>query len=193
MKKLSVLFIAGALSMALNAQKIVLRSGSLAPLKSVKEIGVTFSYNDMRVGKMSESEYLDKKGDDYNKKEPGRGDQWRKAWKDDRTNRFEPKFLELINKYGNNWKFTKGKSPIYIDVQTIYTEPGFNVGVARASAIINADVTVYSGDAEIAKLTIVKAPGATFGGYDFDTGVRIAESYAAAGKGLGKFFAKKAK
>ena len=42
----------------------------------------------------------------------------------------------------------------------------------------------------IAKISIQKAPGRTFGGYDFDTGERIAESYADAGKALGKFIRK---
>jgi len=45
----------------------------------------------------------------------------------------------------------------------------------------------------IAKISIDDVAGQTFGGYDFDTGVRLQESYAKAGKELGKFLRKKLK
>jgi len=35
-------------------------------------------------------------------------------------------------------------------------------------------------------------PGTTFTGYDYDTGLRIAEAYAKCGKSLGAFLSKKA-
>ena len=38
----------------------------------------------------------------------------------------------------------------------------------------------------IAKYSIKNAPGRTFGGNDYDTGARIEEAYAAAGKHFGK-------
>jgi hypothetical protein len=43
----------------------------------------------------------------------------------------------------------------------------------------------------VAKVSIQKAPGRSFFGSDYDTGERIAESYADAGKGLGKFIKSK--
>jgi len=39
----------------------------------------------------------------------------------------------------------------------------------------------------IAVISIDRAPGRTFGGNDFDTGTRLTESYASAGKAQAKF------
>ena len=39
----------------------------------------------------------------------------------------------------------------------------------------------------IARISVLNCPGRTFGGNDYDTGERIQEAYAVAGKGLGKF------
>ena len=41
-------------------------------------------------------------------------------------------------------------------------------------------------DKVLAKLSVDDALGRTFGGNDYDTGVRLAEAYADAGKALGK-------
>jgi hypothetical protein len=46
-------------------------------------------------------------------------------------------------------------------------------------------------DKVLATISIEKAPGRTFGGEDYDAGIRIAESYADAGKYLAKFIMKK--
>lgn len=193
MKKLFIIALAGVFSVSLNAQKIKVTSGSLSALAGVKEVGVIFDYSEMRVGKKSEDSYVLEKVAKYNEKEPGRGDQWAKSWTNDREARFEPNFFELINKYGKNWTFSKGKKDVYLKFHTIYTEPGWNIGISRSNAIINAVITVYSGGSEVAEITMIGAAGRTFGGYDFDTGVRISECYALAGKSLGKFLVKKAK
>lgn len=195
MKKLAFLLLLGASSIALNAAgpKIKLQSGSLAPLSGVKEVGLVFDYSNMRVGKMSESAYVEEKSAKYNAKEAGKGDQWAKAWVNDREARFEPKFIELINKNSKLRSFQKGESNAYLKVHTIFTEPGFNVGVARANASVNMNIHVMVGGSEVALISIVGAYGYTFGGFDFDTGTRISEAYAVAGKYLGKFLDKKAK
>lgn len=193
MKRFALLVMAGVCTLTLNAQKIKLTNGSLSALVGVKEVGVIFSYENMRVGKMTESEYLADRSAKYNEKEPGKGDQWKKSWVNDREARFEPKFIELLNKYGKNWTFKKGTAPVYIKFHTIFTEPGFNVGVMRKDAVVNGNIHIYSGNSEVATLTLVGAYGGVYGGFDFDTGVRISESYAIAGKGLAKFLAKKAK
>jgi len=195
MKKLAFLLLLGASSIALNAAgpKIKLQSGSLAPLSGVKEVGLVFDYSNMRVGKMSESAYVEEKSAKYNAKEAGKGDQWAKAWVNDREARFEPKFIELINKNSKLRSFQKGESNAYLKVHTIFTEPGFNVGVARANASVNMNIHVMVGGSEVALISIVGAYGYTYGGFDFDTGTRISEAYAVAGKYLGKFLDKKAK
>ncbi|MCG9910028.1 MAG: hypothetical protein MH137_01900 [Flavobacteriales bacterium] len=199
MKRTFALFIGVAfLASGVSAQKIKLVSGKLGFLKSEKSIAIEYDYSQMGVGKFkSEQDYLDKKSDEYNKKEPGKGDQWKQAWKNDRASRFQPKFEELLNK--NTEKlgpvFGGGASgtPVVMVVKTTYTEPGYNIAISRAPAMINLEITFKQNGAEAAKITLKGAPGATFGGYDFDTGLRIGEAYAKAGKELGKFITKMAK
>ena len=41
-------------------------------------------------------------------------------------------------------------------------------------------------------MKVLNAPGTTFMGYDFDTGLRISEAYAKAGKEIAGYLAKKA-
>ncbi|PSL46762.1 hypothetical protein CLV51_103744 [Chitinophaga niastensis] len=186
-----------ALSLSASAQKIKLEDGELSMLKGETKINVLYTYDSLSVGKFdNEDDYINKKVTEYNKKEPGRGDTWVKAWRSDRVKRFEPKFDELFNKQGKlqvgNYKDAK----YTLIFHTTFVEPGWNVGVARKKAKIDAEaLIVESADKSkvLAKVTIDGAPGGTFGGYDFDTGTRLAESYAISGKKLGKFIKKKAK
>lgn len=55
--------------------------------------------------------------------------------------------------------------------KTDFTEPGFNVGVMRKNAVISGEawiVETANKDHIIAKISVDKALGRTFGGYDFD-------------------------
>ncbi len=62
-------------------------------------MNVEYDYSEFGVGKfVTEQEYLDKKSAEYNAKEAGKGDAWKKAWVEDRKYRYEPKFEELFNK-----------------------------------------------------------------------------------------------
>ena len=82
-----------------------------------------------------------------------------------------------------------------IEVNTDFTEPGFNVGVVRKNAAIDLTCKVYNiatGE-EVAVIKIKKSSANDFLGTDFDTGYRIQECYAKAGRELAKFFIKKAK
>jgi hypothetical protein len=151
----------------------------------------------MGVGKFAtEDEYLAKKKEDYNKKEPGRGETWERSWKADRKNRFEPRFKELFTKYSD---ITIGDFPeekYTLIFKTTYTEPGYNIYVSRKNAEIDGEawlVETANPSKVIAKLAVQNCPGRTFGGDDYDTGLRIEESYATAGKGLGKFIDKQLK
>lgn len=177
--------------------KIKLTSGSLASLKG-KTVLVKFDYASMGVGKFkSEADYITKKKGEYNAKEAGRGDQWEKAWKNDRSSRFEPKFMELITKSGGNSGVTfvtSGAADYTMTVKTTFTEPGYNIVISRAPALINTinTITDKSG-ASVAVVTVTKATGSTFGGYDYDTGLRIMEAYALTGKVIGALFTKSLK
>lgn len=180
-----------ALSLGSIAQRIKVIEGDLAPLKGESSISTEFTYDNMKVGKnSSEAEYIAKKTEDYNKKEPGRGDKWAKEWVADRKARFEPKFNELFEQ--GSEKTVKKDAKYTLVYKTIYTEPGYNAGILRKNAETNAEVWIMESASKkvIAKLTVEKALGRTFGGFDFDTGTRIAECYADAGKALGKYIRK---
>lgn len=187
-KPLGLLF-ALAISLGISAQRIKLVEGDLSVLKSEQKINTEFTYDNMRVGKYDkEADYISDKTESLNKKEPGRGDTWAKAWVNDRKERFEPKFNELFEKSSN--MSTSKDAKYTLIFKTITTEPGFNIGITRKNAEINAEVLVVetaNRDKVIAKATVQKAVGRTFGGYDFDTGERLSEAYADAGKALGKF------
>ena len=175
-----------------NAQKIKLREGDYSVIKGQASISVEFVYDGMSVGSYTdENEYIQKKKDDYNKKEPGSGDRWAKAWVADRKTRFEPAFKEKFEEYSK--MLIKPNSKYTMIFKTTSTEPGYNIYIKRKNAEIDAEVTIVETadrNKVIAVISISNAPGRTFGGYDYETGVRIAESYEVSGKRLGIFIEK---
>ncbi|MCF0042622.1 hypothetical protein [Dyadobacter fanqingshengii] len=181
------------------AQRVDLRSGDVAVLSGQKIVNIEYDYSEFGVGKFAtEKEYLDKKSAEYNAKEAGKGDTWKKAWVDDRKNRFEPKFEELFNKgmadKGMQAVQSRPDATYTLIVRTKFVEPGFNVGVMRKNAYVDYEVDLVESankSAKVAQLNLRNVPGGQFGGFDFDTGVRIAESYAKAGKSLAAFLDKK--
>ncbi|KAA2241959.1 hypothetical protein F0L74_19060 [Chitinophaga agrisoli] len=189
--KLSAALLVAMMASNANAQKLKLTEGDLSALKGQTELNSEFTYDGLRVGKFDkEDDYIHKKTEEYNGKEAGRGDTWAKAWKDDREARYEPKFSELFNEYAG-LKMNHNKSAKYTLIfKTSFIEPGYNVGVWRKNASMDGEVWIVetaNPSKPVAKISVEKAQGRVFGGFDFDTGVRIAEAYADAGKALGKF------
>ncbi|MCO6459950.1 MAG: hypothetical protein J5I59_00985 [Saprospiraceae bacterium] len=177
------------------AQKVKL-DGNVDFLKNVKQVELAYKYDKMGVGKFKDgNEYVAKKTAEYNKKEAGKGDKWAEAWVSDRESRYQPHFEEQLNNYCSKIEFGENVgSDIKMTVETTFTEPGFNIGITRKSASIDLVVTFTDKSGkELATLTIQKVPGRDAFGYDFDTGVRIEEAYAKAGKEIGQFLTKKLK
>lgn len=200
MKQLLKLTLAAAittLSVTGYAQKIKLEDGNLDFLKNEKSVNVEFVYDNVKVGKYdNEKDYIDKKKEDMNKKEAGTGDKWAKAWIDDRDNRYKPKFEELFVKGNPLQVDDKGTAKYTLIYKTTFLEPGYNVGVMRKNAAHNAEVFIVetaNKSKVLARISLDKAQGRDFWGTDFDTGYRIAETYADAGKALGAFIEKKTK
>lgn len=183
------------------AQRIDLRSGDVAVLSGQKTVNVEYDYSGFGVGKFAtEQEYIDKKTAEYNSKEAGKGDTWAKTWVADRKNRYEPKFEELFNKGMEEKGLTAVQSrpdaQYTLIVRTKFVEPGFNVGVMRKNAYVDYEIDLVESankSKKVAEIGMRNVPGGQFGGFDFDTGVRIAESYAKAGKSLAAFLDKKLK
>nr|WP_294859223.1 hypothetical protein [uncultured Fluviicola sp.] len=197
--KLSLLFVAG-LSFTSMAQKIRTESGDLSFLKGQTELNVKYDFSDFQVGGFSsEGEYKNKKIKEYNEKEAGRGDTWEKSWERDKKERFPNKFEELFDK-GLTGKIhpaqNNEKATYTLIVKTTFVEPGFNIGVMRRSAAVAFEyIFVESGDESkvLAKLKQPDVPGSQFGGYDYDTGARISESYAKGAKMLAAYMLKNIK
>jgi hypothetical protein len=187
------LFALGLMAMtSAIGQKVKLIEGDLSAVKNEKSINTEFTYDKMKVGKFDdEAEYVSKKKEEYNKKEAGRGDTWATRWVDDREERFEPQFNELFEKTAMMTITPKSKYTLIY--KTTFTEPGFNIGVMRKNATIDGEawiVETADRNKVIAKISVAKAPGRIFGGFDFDTGERIQEAYAMAGRAVAKMIVK---
>ncbi|MFT4019864.1 MAG: hypothetical protein QM668_23065 [Agriterribacter sp.] len=191
--KLPLLILVLCISISSFAQRIKVLEGDIpADFKDQKSVNTEFTYENIGVGKYDkEEDYIKAKTEEYNQKEPGRGDNWAKSWIADRKNRFEPKFDELFTKYSD---LTLNKNSKYtIIFHTTFLEPGFNIGITRKNAIINGEALIVetaNKSKVLAKISIDKAPGKSFWGNDYDTGERLSECYATAGRAVGKFVKK---
>ena len=192
MKKITRVFAVFAMAflfLQANAQKVKTNSGNPEILKAETTLNIEFVYDNLSVGKFkSEAEYIKAKTEEYNKKEAGKGDTWAASWARDKAARFEPKFKELFN---INSGMTESKSAKYTLIfKTLSIEPGYNIGISRKNAEIDAEVWIVetdNRDKKVCTLSISNVPGGTAFGYDFDTGLRISEAYANAGKKLAKY------
>jgi hypothetical protein len=189
MKKLTGLLLLSFLfSLQVGAQKVKTTSGSDDILKSESSINIEFKYENITVGKYkNEQDYITAKTEEYNKKEAGKGDSWAASWKNDRESRYEPKFIELFKINSGMSVLTDAKYTMI--VKTVSIEPGWNIGISRKNAEIDLEVWIVetaNKSSKLASFTINNVPGGTAFGYDFDTGLRISEAYAKAGKSIGK-------
>ena len=185
---------------AVQAQKIKVIKGDLDFLKNQTSILLEYDYSDMAVGKFDkEEDYLAKKVPEYNEMEAGKGDKWKENWLADRDARFHPKFEELLNNYttksGCNFAQTNKDAKYTLILKTVFTEPGWNIGISRRDAMINVEikfVETASPENVVAVMTMSNVPGRGAMGNDYDTGFRISEAYAKCGKSLGAYLMKKA-
>ena len=182
-------------SLHVVAQKIKTREGDPAVLKNESNINIEFTYENISVGKFAnEQDYIKKKTDEYNAKDPGRGDIWAKNWINDREARYEPKFNDLFAITSHKTISKDAKYTLIFKTKSI--EPGYNIAGGmipfggRKNAEINAEVWIVetaNRANKIAVISVENAPGGVWAGYDYDTGTRIAESYAISGKKLAKY------
>jgi hypothetical protein len=166
-------------------------------IKGETSIALVFTYDDLKVGKLSESDYITREMMERNDKKRGTGEEWLKAWKEDRSRRYEPKFEKLFNKaamelFGAQAKINATDPKYTIKVSTSIIEPGFNVGVTRKPAMVSMRITLVetaNPSTVIYECTLLKSPGSSIGN-DFDAGERISEAYAKAGKEFAQFIYK---
>lgn len=197
--KTKTLLIALFITSFIFAQKAKVLDGSFKNLKGITEYNLEFDYSDLEIPKYkSEEEFLADKMKKRDEKEPGTGQKFKDSWFADREARYEPKFIESFNKRYDNIKVNKGldNATYTMKVHTTLLYAGYNVGVMRQNAKIDAVITVYKTDNPDEILLSVKytrAEGGGAMGYDFNSGYRISECYAKLAKTLAKTIAKKAK
>lgn len=195
MKKLfSLMMLAGALFVTTQSKAQEVTKGSLAFLKDVPELNVSFVYTKLRIGELGKEEtYIKKKKAEKEAKEPGKGDEWEKAWYADREQHYHPKFKELFTK---NCDIKLGEnlpSKYVMVVDTKFIEPGWNVGVKSAYAEIELDIMICDTanmKKPICKIRVDREKG---GKGRYDSGMSIGDAYARAGKDLGKLVKKQIK
>lgn len=172
-----------------TAQKVKTISGNPEILKSESTVNIEFAYDNLSVGKYdNEKAYVAAKTEEYNKKEPGKGNTWAKSWATDKAGRYEPKFIELFTLTSGMMVNKDAKYTLIFKTTSI--EPGYNIGISRKNAEIDAEIWIVetaNRDNKAATFTLKNVPGGTAFGYDFDTGLRISEAFANSGKKMGKY------
>ncbi|MEE4256649.1 MAG: hypothetical protein V2I47_06410 [Bacteroidales bacterium] len=196
---LSILAI-GLFSSQASAQKIKVVTGDLSSFAGLTEINVEYNYDDMGVGKFkTEEAYIEKKKNEYNEDEPGKGDRWEEEWHADKENTYQMKFEQLFNlvmiseETGMEVGFFPSSDYTLI-VKTTFLEPGFNIGISRKDASINVEIMLVKTEEPgniITQVNMEKVPGRGAMGGDFDTEYRIGEAYAKCGKELAQYIYKK--
>jgi hypothetical protein len=186
-------------SIAVKAQKMVQEKGDVKMLVGETKLLVSYDFDELDMGKEgSESDYLKKKQDALNAKEPGKGDKFVEGWKKNQKERYEPKFEELFNKAikGKMSLSESNKDAKYkLIVKTLTLYPGYNIGISKMPAYVSFAfiiVETANPDKELSKIVVKNVVGSQMMGYDFDAGSRLQESYAKAGKMLAGYFLKKA-
>jgi len=199
-KQLSIIAFVLIATMAYG-QKVKVQEGSFKALKGITEYNLEFDYEGVMIPKYdSEEEFLADKMAKREEKKPGDGERFKADWFGDRDAHYEPKFVESFNKRWKKNEITVGEDMISAEytmkVKTTLMWAGYNVGVIRKNAKIEAIVSVYetanpSNVLWAAKYT--KVEGGSFGGYDFDSAQRIGEGYAKLAKTVAANIKKKAK
>lgn len=197
MRKVTILTLLFVSSFAM-AQKMTVLSGDFKNLKGISEYNLVFDYSNLKVDKFdTEEEFLADKM--KKREEKGTDEDFKKSWFSDRQERYEPKFIESFNKrFDGQIKADKNLASAKHTalVKTTWLYPGYNVGVMRQPAKLDAIITVTEKTNPSNVLLSVryeKALGNGAMGYDFNSGYRISEAYAKLAKEFAAHINKKAK
>jgi hypothetical protein len=166
-----------------------MEEGSFKILFEEKTVDLQFTYDSLQVGKYKvESDYVNKKVTEMNKKQEGKGDEWGKEWITQRKEKFEPAFTEAFKtssglNISNEAKYT-------LIFHTTYIEQGFSTSgilVHKNPEVRGELILVETNDQHkiVAKASITKAMGKA--GPHFETGDHVDEAYFEAGNEAGAF------
>jgi hypothetical protein len=177
------------------AQEVDLTKGDLSILKGETSINIEFTYEKMAVGDFNkEADYIKKRIEELNTKEPGSGDKWAVEWEEQKKSFFGDKFILGFTKQN---KMTVSKDAKYTLVfNTKALEPGYQVGISKRNAGVDGNVTLVETakrDKKLAVLYVERAPETKWRGAAFDAKSRIGDAYFMDGQKVGKFIDKNAK
>jgi hypothetical protein len=201
MKKLFVLALVLAVP-SIFAQDMEVTKGDFAFLSGQKEINVQFDYSKLTLmkDKKTESQYVEERTEELNKKAKGNGEVWKKKWSSAKEDIWQPKFLELVNtimsKEKKDVSFQEGiKSAKYtLIVDAIWIFPGWDIGMMKQPAKVSLTlrfVETTNKSNTLLEIKCEEAPGNQYGS-QFNNETRIGEGFAKTGKSLGQFLVKKA-
>jgi len=167
-------------------------------LKDQTSYNLVFNYDNMMIGKGErEADYLEKKKNDHDAKEPGsgKGAAFEKMWFDARKKMYEPSFVRSFEKFAEVKTGDPGARYTLI-LKTTRTEGGWNGGVMAKPAEIDLQLwVVETGDNSkvLVKVGFSNAKGMESRGGDFEMTERIQNAYLYASKAVGDFFRRKTK
>ncbi|MDC7994710.1 hypothetical protein [Altibacter sp. HG106] len=200
MKKGLLLIAAIMVSQMVISQKLKVEQGDFDFFEGLDQINVEFIYDNMTLYKdnRSNEEYMAERSAELEEKTRGSGKTWEKKWIGSRDLIYEPKFLELMNRYleedeGLYFGEDLADAQITLLVETVWVYPGWNAAVMRQPAKLSTNLKfVESGNRSnvLLEISAKNAPGNRFGG-TFSNEDRIGEGYAKTGKSVGKLIRKK--
>jgi hypothetical protein len=177
------------------AQEVDLTKGDLSILKGETSINVEMTYEKMAVGDFSkEADYIKKRIQDENAKDPPNGDNWATEWEAQKKSYFGEKFTLGLTK---TYDIKIDKSAKYtLIVNTKALEPGYQVGISKRNAGVDLSITlIETGKPEkkLAVLYLERMAETMWRGAAFDAKSRIGDAYFVDGQAVGKFFKKNIK
>lgn len=174
------------------AQEVDITKGDLSILKGETSISFEFTYEKMAVGDFSkEADYIKKRIEELNAKEPGSGEKWLAEWEEQKKGYFGDKFMLGFAK-GYEIKVEPGAKYTLI-FNTKALEPGYQVGISKRNAGVDGTITlIETGKPEkkLAVLFVERKPETKWRGAAFDAKSRIGDAYYVDGLAVGRFFKK---
>jgi len=183
------------------AQKIKVEQGNFDFIAGQKEVKVVFDYDHMKLMKenFTNEEYVTKRSADLEEKARGKGKTWEKAWNSSRELIWNPKFLELMNKYlgeKEDMYFAEdlADTKYTLIVETVWLYPGWDAGIMKQHAKVTTKlkfVETANTDNIVLEVSSKNAPGDQWGN-NYSNESRVGEGYAKTAKTLAKLILKKA-
>jgi len=176
--------------------KIEILSGNPKYFKNDNSYHIRFDYSNLKVGQYADEQtYIEYMKDDAEKRKKGSSVNWVRKWYSDRTDVFQPKFIEVFNKFsGNKIKVdTVYRNQKYVlSLHTQFLEIGFNRNFTKSPTYINVTVTISelnSSEKPLIVSMLYIIGDEVFSSYSDDFR-RIEEAYAKCGKELAKYLCK---